>query len=57
MGEPRRVQVDEERLKGMLIAIQKACANSAKWQASHERALERAAEERARKAARSGRRA
>ena len=56
-GSPRRVQVDQERLKGVLLAIQKACAASEKWQASHTRALERAAEERARRAARDGRRA
>ena len=51
-GEPRRLQVDEARLRDVLNAIKKACAASAAWRASHERALERAAAERARRAAR-----
>jgi hypothetical protein len=51
-GPPVRRQVDQVRLRSVILAVQKACAASERWQERHEGARARAAEERARRDAR-----
>ena len=51
-GAPKRVHVDQVRLRAVLLAIQRACAASERWQQRHVKARARTAEERARREAR-----